>query len=271
MANNSFEDKLAQVLIRRVEGCSKLNSAERLSGGAAQETYRLNVTVDGNEKLLALRRASGGEHVVPSATHPGLATEALLMSCARQVGIPEPEIYYVLQREDELGDGFVMQWLEGEALGARIVRSASFHEIRPKLAYECGRILARIHNMELEKSGLSKKLTIVTPDEFIDQMWDRYKLLQTPQPMIDYTARWLKENLPKDSGLTLVHNEFRNGNIMISPQKVVAVLDWEEAHIGDPMRDLGWLCTNSWRYGSDKPVGGFGDYDDLFQGYADES
>jgi hypothetical protein len=46
------------------------------------------------------------------------------------------------------------------------------------------------------------------------------------------------------------------------------VLDWEVAHIGDPMRDLGWICTNSWRFGrSDLPVGGFGTYADLFRGY----
>jgi hypothetical protein len=55
---------------------------------------------------------------------------------------------------------------------------------------------------------------------------------------------------------------------MVSPEGVVAVLDWEVAHIGDPMRDLGWVCTNSWRFGrTDLPVGGFGEYADLFAGY----
>ncbi len=55
---------------------------------------------------------------------------------------------------------------------------------------------------------------------------------------------------------------------MVSPAGVVAVLDWELAHIGDPMRDLGWICTRSWRFGrSELPVGGFGEYDDLFRGY----
>jgi hypothetical protein len=59
---------------------------------------------------------------------------------------------------------------------------------------------------------------------------------------------------------------------MVSPKGVVAVLDWEIAHIGDPMRDLGWICTNSWRFGrSDLPVGGFGRYEDLFRGYEQAS
>jgi hypothetical protein len=86
--------------------------------------------------------------------------------------------------------------------------------------------------------------------------------------MIDYTARWLLAHLPRDAEMALVHNDFRNGNLMVSPTGVVAVLDWEVAHIGDPMRDLGWICTNSWRFGrGDLPVGGFGNYADLFAGY----
>lgn len=273
MANDAteFESKLEKVLVKHIAGCSKLVSAERLSGGIAQETYRLSIIVGGNQKPLALRRAAGGEYVKPSADHPGIPVEALLMKCAREAGVPEPEVHYVLTGDDDLGDGFIMEWLDGEALGARIVRSDQFKDIRPKLAYECGRILAKIHRIDLKRSGLDRKLAVIPPDEFVDQTWERYKQYHTPQPMIDYTARWLKENLPGNSESTLVHNEFRNGNIMISAEKVIAVLDWEAAHIGDPMRDLGWLCTNSWRYNSDKPVGGFGDYQDLFRGYEDES
>ena len=101
------------------------------------------------------------------------------------------------------------------------------------------------------------------------RQWDYYRKLATPQPMIDFTARWLLANLPPEGPLTLVHNDFRNGNLMISPTSgVVGVLDWEVAHIGDPMRDLGWICTNSWRFGrSELPVGGFGLRADLFAGY----
>ena len=66
-----------------------------------------------------------------------------------------------------------------------------------------------------------------------------------------------------------MHSDFRNGNFIVQPGKgIVAVLDWELAHIGDPMRDLGWLMTRSWRFGvPGKPVGGFGEVDDLFAGY----
>ena len=108
----------------------------------------------------------------------------------------------------------------------------------------------------------------VSPASLVAQTWERYQQYDTPQPMIDFTARWLAEHLPQHRADALVHNDFRNGNLMVSPQGVVAVLDWEISYIGDPMRDLGWICTNSWRFGrSDLPVGGFGDYEDLFRGY----
>ena len=128
--------------------------------------------------------------------------------------------------------------------------------------------MARIHSIDLDATGLRGKLEHAPPEYFVKQTWDRYKLLQTPQPMIDYAGRWLMDNLPTDYESTLVHNDFRNGNFMVTPDGINAVLDWEIAHIGDPMRDLGWICTNSWRFGrTELPVGGFGHYEDLFAGY----
>ncbi len=268
---SSFSNALDAVIKARVTGCNGLIKSERLSGGASQETYRLTVSTNASEKLLAMRRAPGGEILERTAQHPGLEVEALLMQSARSVGVPEPEVFYVLTESDGLGDGFIMEWLEGEALGARIVKSPEFSEIRPKLAYECGRVLARIHNIDVDATGLRQKLWQISPEEFVEQTWERYRELPTPQPMIDYTARWLLDHLPTDYKPKLVHNDFRNGNFMLSTQGIVAVLDWELAHIGDSMRDLGWICTNSWRFGSDLPVGGFGEYEDLFQGYEEAS
>jgi len=271
--SSAFETALAKVVVREIPGCKRLISAERLSGGASQETYRLLVETEGGEKPLALRRGLGGATGRSASsgadrTTPGLATEALLMRCAREAGVPEPEVYYVLEPEDGLGEGFVMEWLEGEALGARIVRSPELAELRPRLAFECGQVLARIHGIDLAATGLDERLESMSAEQFVRQTWERYQLLPTEQPMIDFTGRWLIEHLPRTPRRTLVHNDFRNGNFMVGPNGIVAVLDWEIAHIGDPMRDLGWICTNSWRYGkSELPVGGFGEIEDLLRGY----
>lgn len=270
----AFEARLADVVRRAVPGCTGLVSAERLSGGASQETYRITVTTGQGERLVCMRRAPGGGVEIPDdeRVNPGLPVEAMLMREARQVGVPEPEVYHVLEDADGLGEGFLMEWLEGEALGARIARSPEFEGIRPRLAYECGQVLARIHAIDVEATGLAGHLKVQTPEQFLRQMLDRYEFLGTPQPMIDYAGRWLLDHLPASPRTTLVHNDFRNGNFMVDGNGIKAVLDWEVAHIGDPMRDLGWICTNSWRFGvTEKPVGGFGDYADLFAGYQAES
>lgn len=263
---------LQNILSRKIEGFRNLISCERLSGGANQETYRIVLETDKGERKLAMRRAPGG---IPKQTEdggPGMRAEAELMRLAREAGVPEPEILYVPAPEEGLGEAFIMEWLDGETLGARIVRGEEFAEIRPQLAYECGRILALIHAIDLEKTSLNKMLQTVGPLEMIDRSYFYYQMLSTPQPMIDYAARWLKDNMPKNARTALVHNDFRNGNIMITPEGIVAVLDWELSHIGDPMRDLGWICTNSWRFGkTELPVGGFGTYEDFFRGYEEVS
>src|SRR5690606_35893920 len=77
------------------------------------------------------------------------------------------------------------------------------------------------------------------------------------------------ENRPPASGRrTVVHGDFRNGNLMIDENGVTGVLDWELTHLGDPAEDLGWLCVKAWRFGSPHPVGGFGPREDLLAGYA---
>lgn len=273
MTSADFHAKLDAVLASRVPGCTGLVSVERLSGGASQETYRIYARIDDVERPLALRRSAGGLRGDDSAFNPpGLPAEARLMQCARAAGVPAPEVHYVLAEADGLGEGFLMEWLDGETLGARIVRAPELAELRPRLAFECGRILARIHAIDLRATGLDQALEVIRPREFIERIWERYRQFPTPQPMIDYAGRWLLDHLPAGEELKLVHNDFRNGNLMVDAQGVVAVLDWETAHIGDPMRDLGWICTNSWRFGrTDLPVGGFGHYEDLFAGYEAES
>ena len=263
-----FLTRLNDVLVDHIPGCERLISADRLSAGASQETYRLKIATESGELLLALRRGAGGLVAEASEGRVGLAGEAALMRAAKEAGVPEPEVYYLLRPQDQLGEGFIMQWLDGETLGTRILRAPELAALRPRLAFECGQLLARIHGIDIEDEALADCLTEMPTREFIQNMWQRYQSYDIPQPMIDYTARWLLQHLPDDIEPTLVHNDFRNGNIMVTPEGIQAVLDWEVAHIGDPMRDLGWICTNSWRFGrTELPVGGFGEYADLFRGY----
>lgn len=272
MSSQNFEEKVSRVLGSCFEDFEALHRVTRLSGGASQETYKIELSKGGTPLTLAMRRSPGGEYENPDPTRPGLGAEARLMRIAREAGVPEPQVHRVFTPEDDLGAGFVMEWLDGETLGSKILRSDELEEVRPRLARDCGQILARIHGIDPVKTGLAKMLSTVTTEAFILKTWEEYKSYVSPQPMIDYTARWLLEHIPPERDPRLVHNDFRNGNLMVTPEGINAVLDWEVAHLGDPVRDIGWICTNSWRFGrTENRVGGFGCLEDLLDGYEMES
>ena len=154
-----FREHLDKIVRAHIPDCRGLVSFERLSGGASQETYRLIIEDTGAERPLAMRRAPGGvTDPEAAATRVGLAGEAALFQAAKAVGVPEPDIYYVLQPADGLGEGFIMEWLDGEALGARIGRAPELEEIRPRLAFECGH--RRIHEQKLGAVGLADRVEL---------------------------------------------------------------------------------------------------------------
>ena len=264
----SLEVRLGDCLSKAIPGFEKILSVRRLSGGASQATYRVETETSRGPRTLAVRRSVRGGSQTESSAGPGLAGEAELFRIAKAAGVPEPEVLHVFSEAEDLGEGFVMEWLEGETVGSRILRASELDAIRPNLAFQCGEILARIHGIDVATHRLGRFLETVSTRSYVEAVWERYRSLGTPLPMIDYTARWLLDHLPDEVEPRLVHDDFRNGNLLVSPAGIVGVLDWELAHLGDPIRDLGWICTPSWRFGRhDRPVGGFGFLSELLDGY----
>ena len=260
---NDLDEPLARVARRRLGG---LGVAEltRLSAGATQEIWRFSLIEAAGTTPLILRRAPGGDRV--SETAVGLETEARLIEAAGAAGVPVPPVRWVLEPEDGLGHGFVMGFVEGETLGGRIARGAALATARPFLARRCGEILARIHRIDPDAFPTLRRST---PAQQIAQYKEAYRGTEWPRPVFDLALRWLEGHCPPPPAHPrLIHGDFRNGNLMVGLDGVRAVLDWEIAHVGDPMEDLGWICVNSWRFGVlDKPVGGFGVREDLWAGY----
>lgn len=259
-----FPDRVLAVVRRFAPGAERIDKLVRLSGGASQETWSLVAVVDGAPQRMILRRAPAG---VPIVEKISLETEAALMQAAERAGVPSPHVHYVVQPDDDFGRGFFMSHIDGEALGRRIVRDEQFAAVRPKLAFQVGEILARIH--AIDPASLPE-LPRTSPADEIATMFENYRRFSEPRPVFELAFRWLSERMPAaDAPARLVHGDFRNGNMLMTPNGVSAVLDWELAHIGDPLRDLGWVCTGAWRFSViDKPVGGFGEREDLIAGYA---
>lgn len=245
-----------------------LDNASRLSGGASQETWTIDaVTASGTEPLI-LRRAPGGIPRVmnDTSTSVALETEAIAIEASRKLGVAAPRVRYVLKPEDQVGQGYVMDRLKGETIARKILRDREFDAVRPKLAWQCGEILARIH--AVNPAPLANVLNVIDGPTQLNRYRDTYLSYDYPHPVFELAFKWLEPRMRPAKKHTLVHGDFRHGNIMISTERVEAALDWELVHIGDPLEDIGWICTNTWRFGvPEKVVGGFGDLKDLLAGY----
>lgn len=267
MAEPDLAPALQAAVTRALKDVASIANLKRLSGGASQETWSFDGVSPAGTQGLILRRAPGGRVVPRSSTAVPLATEAKIIRLAAAAGVPVPPVPYVLEDRDNLGPGYVMGRVEGETIARKILRDAEFADARPRLARQCGRILAAIHAIDTATLGELNKVPAQTQ---LDQYRAIYDTYDYPHPVFEVAFKWLEERMPDAPPLTLVHGDFRNGNLMIGPDGVRAVLDWELVHIGDPAEDLGWICVNSWRFGeTHKVVGGFGDVADLLAGYAE--
>ena len=261
-----IEAELFRCVAAWCPGATGITGAAKLSGGASQETWTFDIVRPSGNIGAILRRAPPGYGASPSRA-AGLDAEAVLMQLAYDAGLPSPGVLHVLTPEDELGTGFIMQRIEGETIARKILRDEQFAGARPMLARQIGRIAAGIHGLDAAKLP---RLRQMTSTKEIADLERECRGFDWPRPVFELALRWLRDHDPGASDeVTLVHGDFRHGNLVIGPDGVRAVLDWELAHLGDPMEDLGWMCVNSWRFGEiDKPVGGFGSREELFAGYA---
>lgn len=263
----AFQDKLAAAVRRHLGAPGEVRELVRLTGGATKVTWSFDAVVGTATLPLILQqsppeRAGSAPPRAPLAIHG--AHDAALLEAALRAGVPAPRVRIVLGPDDDLGEGTVTERVAGETLGRKINTDARFAAVRPTLAAQCGSILPSIHR--IEPTGL----------EFLVEQTAQHQLAayraladayDHPLPALELGLRWVAENLPKAPRTCVVHGDFRNGNLIIGEDGVRCVLDWELAHIGDPMLDLGWLCVKTWRFGGPLPVGGFGHRDDLFLAY----
>ncbi|MCA8925654.1 MAG: phosphotransferase, partial [Planctomycetes bacterium] len=94
--------------------------------------------------------------------------------------------------------------------------------------------------------------------------------LGEPRPALEAALAWLRAHAPPPGELSLVHGDFRTGNLLVTPEGLSAVLDWEFARWSSPAEDLAWLCVRDWRFGRlELPVGGFGERAPFLAAYAE--
>ncbi|MHA6616372.1 phosphotransferase family protein [Pseudonocardia sp. DLS-67] len=257
-------DVLAGLLARRLTAVLgtgvTVPPPTRLTGGASRETWSFTAQpAHGPPRRLVLRRDP------PGAGRPdGMALEAAAIAAAAAAAVPVPRLVDSGTDPAVLGAPYlVTEHVGGETIARRLLREERYAAAREGLAAELGRTLARIHAIPV---AAVPNLPAVDPLEHLRATYDA---LGEPLPTIEIAMRWLDRNRPSSVPETVVHGDFRTGNLIVDPSGLRAVLDWEVVHRGDPREDLGWLCVKCWRFGSPFPAGGFGPVEQLLDGYAE--
>lgn len=235
-----------------------------LTGGASAETCAVDLTdATGAAHALILRRDAGGG----SAFNPGVGKreEALAQRAAGAAGVPVAAVVAIFSDDPDLGSGYVMQRLDGETIPRKLLRDERYAGARQALVTDCARALAAIHATPV--AGLPA-LPLLDAAAQLAQLESMHRAFGQAVPVFELALRWLREQLPPPSPPTLVHGDFRNGNLLVDERGLVAVLDWELVHLGNPLEDLGWLCTPAWRFGGSGAAGGFAGREALCEAYA---
>jgi aminoglycoside phosphotransferase (APT) family kinase protein len=221
---------------------SRVERAWRLAGGASKEAWAVD-TADG--RRLLVRRAMGG---VIHLDTLALADEFELLVAAHDAGVTVPEPIAYLGELDGR-EAFAMARLDGETIGRRIVR-----EPPPGLAVRMAEELARIHAIS------RTRVPFLAPTDVFEAILADLDAVGDPHPAIEYGLAWCRERIPLARPAVVTHGDFRVGNLMVARGELVAVLDWEFAHVGDPAEDLAWPLVRAWRFGADeRRLGGIDD------------
>ena len=209
---------------------------------------------------LVLRRPPRGP-LAPS-THDVLR-EARLLRALDATAARVPRV--LAAREDEAVIGapfYLMERVHGEVLTSTLPPALDAPAERRRCGEELMDALAEIHAVDWRACGLEGFSS--EPDGYLERqlrrfggLWERHRTRELPA--IDEVGAWLAAHKPRSGPATIVHGEYRLGNVMLSataPARVLAVFDWELATLGDPLADVGYVCA-LWSERDDPPLGAF--------------
>jgi aminoglycoside phosphotransferase (APT) family kinase protein len=224
-----------------------------LAGGASKEAWA--VDVDG-EPLLVRRAAATVMH----AHTLSLEQEFDVLRAAHEAGVSVPRPYGYLPSV-EGREAFVMERLAGETIGRRIVQRPELATARERLPLQLADEVARIHAIPPERLPYLPTTGIASLVEELDSV-------DEPHPAIELGLWWLREHPPPEREPVVAHGDFRIGNVVVGPDGLVGVLDWEFAHLENPARELAWPLVRAWRFGVDsRRLGGLGEVGPYLERY----
>jgi aminoglycoside phosphotransferase (APT) family kinase protein len=214
-----------------------------LAGGASKEAWAVDA---GGERLLVRRAAVGVIHKHTLS----LADEFAVLQAAHEAGVKAPRpLAYIPDLDGR--EAFVMERLDGETIGRRIVRMEG---LPPELPTQLAEELAKIHAIPRTRLPFLQEARL-------ERMIEEFDEVGEARPAIELGLWWLREHRPPTRDPVVVHGDYRIGNLVVRPREgLVGVLDWEFVHVDEPVRDIAFALVRAWRFGvPDKRLGGIGD------------
>ena len=219
---------------------------ERSAGGLSRENWSLDASwVDAtgpqSHRLMLMRNAAG------TLLDTDRKREFAVLKALEATPVPAPKAHWMDDDGHWLGaPSLVMDRMPGRC-DYLVLNGTRPLEARLKLAHGFTELMASIHAIDWRERGLGAVLDVPTdaPSQVELAHWQaEFRRVQLePHPELDYVLAWLRLNAPEAQAIVLVHGDFKPGNALIEGERISAKLDWETAHLGDPLEDLGWVTN----------------------------
>ena len=235
------ETALLAFLRERADGFDDGVEVLQFEGGQSNPTFLLRTA----SRDFVLRKQPPGE-LLPSAHQ--VDREYRVMAALGATDVPVPEMIASCEDTDVIGTKFyVMEKVEGRVLTDLQLPDESKAD-RRAIYLDLVRVMAKLHAVDPQAVGLGD---FGRPGNYYARQisrWSRqYEASKTEQiEAMDRLLAWLPDRIPESDETTIVHGDYRLGNVMLHPEepRIVAVLDWELCTLGHPLADLGYLCMD---------------------------
>ncbi len=271
MADKDLETLLTAAVRRRFGDGASICKLRRLSSGASCESWSFRVKSeeqsDGEHLILRLPPPGSDGDDIDRRLAPGRPYEADILALMPGQDVPAPSVRFVLDKDDGLGSGYAMEFRAGETMPQKIFKDPAFAQARNVLP---GQLVAARHGLNEVSREHVGFLPVESAEDQIALFRDVVDDMGIAHSGIEYGISWLKDHLPPAGPVRLVHGDFRMSNFLVTEEGLNAVIDWELAHLGDPVEDLAWLCVRSWRFTRPgRPAGGLASRAHLLDLYAE--
>ena len=257
---SDLADRLAAFLTHAAAAPASITGMYPIAGGASRETWAVDAEIGGAAEALVLRMDLASSMNPDALNRP---QEFALLAAAHAAGVLAPRPRWLDADGATLGRPFLlMDRVVGESIGPRVVRKPELAIARAQLPAQMAAQLARIHAINpAQLDFLPRPADDRSPAlHALDHTRRVIDAINLHNPALEFGLRWLVQRAPSCAQLTLIHGDFRIGNLLVGPEGLNAVIDWEFAHVGDPHEDLAWPCVRDWRFANDAlHVGGVGD------------